>query len=77
MASTLTQDKLKRLKEIFTGFDTNRDGSVCCKEFKAVMIAMGINVSDEEAQELIDSVDKDDNRKLNFEEFLDMVAGFL
>ena len=55
---------------MFKIYDKNDDGFITCNEMKKFMlIYVGENLSDVEANELIEMADKDGDGKLNFEEF--------
>jgi Ca2+-binding EF-hand superfamily protein len=45
------------VRQLFTSFDANKDGFITADEIKLAMLALGRNVSMEEAQNIIRSVD--------------------
>jgi calmodulin len=69
-----TKDQVSQFKEVFALFDTNRDGQISNKEIGFVMRLLGQNPSDSELQDMIDEVDSDNSGKIDFPEFLTLMA---
>ncbi|XP_038066100.1 calmodulin-1-like [Patiria miniata] len=59
----------KRLQTTFNGYDTDKNGFITPDELSAAYVDMGIDMSTEELQSEIKSVDLNADGKLNFEEF--------
>lgn len=53
----LIEDMNIEVRQLFTSFDANKDGFITADEIKLAMLALGRNVSMEEAQNIIRSVD--------------------
>jgi hypothetical protein len=58
----------------FDSFDTNHDGFVVPEELKGVLQNLNMYESMDQVHRLIDEVDKNKNGKVEFSEFLDIVA---
>lgn len=72
--STLTEKKIKELKQAFVLFDKDNDGHIDRAELGTVMRSLGHNPSDDELQDMIHEVDTDGNGKIDFDEFLTMMG---
>ncbi|XP_030495486.2 probable calcium-binding protein CML45 [Cannabis sativa] len=67
--------KWEELREAFGVFDENRDGFIDAKEVKKVLFELGImEPSEAECQAMITTFDKNQDGKINFEEFLEIIA---
>ncbi|XP_033736497.1 calmodulin-alpha-like [Pecten maximus] len=58
-----------QVKSSFRVYDKNGDGYITHSELKFVLQGIGERVSDEEVEDIISRVDKDDDGKINFKEF--------
>jgi calmodulin len=65
----LNDNQLKELRECFELFDSDKSGHISSSEFKNVLQALDIKVSDVELKNLIKSIDKDNSGEIDFEEF--------
>ena len=74
MAANLTEEQIIDCKEAFSLFDKDGDGSITCEELRTVMTSLGQNPTTTELQEMIQEVDSDGNGKIEFPEFLNMMA---
>ena len=74
MAANLTEEQISDCKEAFSLFDKDGDGSITCEELKTVMTSLGENPTTTELEEMIQEVDADGNGKIEFSEFLHMMA---
>lgn len=70
----LTRSQIVEIHANFKRFDRDGDGHIEAKEISAVMTNLGMEKSIEECQYLIDDVDKDQNGKIEFDEFVEMMA---
>mmetsp|Transcript_29366 Transcript_29366/g.50307 ORF Transcript_29366/g.50307 Transcript_29366/m.50307 type:complete len:289 (-) Transcript_29366:212-1078(-) len=70
----LTPAQMVEVHNAFSRFDRNGDGSIEAKEMLVVMREMGVRNKDDEARALIASVDIDGNGRVEFDEFLAMMA---
>ena len=60
--------------EAFKVFDQNGDGYVTRDELKKVMEGLGEKLSEQEVEEMIKEVDIDGDGKINYQEFVVMMA---
>ena len=74
MAADLTEEEVAEFKEAFSLFDKDSDGSITCEELRTVMTSFGHNLTTAELQEMIQEVDSDGNGKIEFSEFITMMA---
>ena len=70
----LTEEQIAEFQEAFELFDKDNDSLITSAELGTVMRALGLTPTDAELKELIATVDKDGNGKLDFAEFLALVA---
>ena len=70
----IDNDLMEELKEAFTLFDTNHNGSIDARELKAAMRALGHEVTKQMCREMFREVDKDPETSLNFDEFCKIMA---
>ncbi|KAK7348914.1 hypothetical protein VNO80_23686 [Phaseolus coccineus] len=66
---------LENLKEAFSIFDIDGNGSITAEELHMVMASLGDECSLDECQKMIAGVDGDGNGMINFEEFKIMMTG--
>mmetsp|Transcript_28431 Transcript_28431/g.40017 ORF Transcript_28431/g.40017 Transcript_28431/m.40017 type:complete len:152 (+) Transcript_28431:71-526(+) len=66
----LTEEEIADLKEAFSMFDINGDGTIELHELKQVMNKLGQHPSDGELIEMINSVDDNGDNEIDFNEFL-------
>ncbi|MCO5567497.1 hypothetical protein L7F22_021190 [Adiantum nelumboides] len=66
--------EIDELKEAFGLFDKDGDGCITTKELGTVMRSLGQNPTKVELQEMINEVDADGKRSINFLEFLNLMA---
>ncbi|KAF9158717.1 hypothetical protein DFQ26_007300 [Actinomortierella ambigua] len=74
MADQLTQEQLAEFKEAFALFDRDGDGTITTRELGTVMRSLGQNPSESDLQDMVNDVDADGNGKIDFPEFLTMMA---
>merc|ERR1712023_312122 len=65
----LDQRQLAKLQTLFTASDFDKSGSVEAKELKVSMKALGMEMTEEETDELFKSMDINHDQKLQFEEY--------
>jgi centrin-1 len=66
----IDEDLLEELKEAFTLFDTNHNGSIDARELKAALRALGhTEITKQQCAEMFREVDKEPSATLNFDEF--------
>ena len=61
------------LKEAFKVFDTDNNGSIDAEELAKVMTALGENLTKQDIEFMIKSVDLDGNAEIDFKEFRKMM----
>lgn len=61
---------IEELRETFEMFDTNKDGTICKEELKSVIEKVDINLTEDQFNELVDTLDRNGDDKIEFEEFV-------
>ncbi|KAI6190951.1 putative calcium-binding protein [Aphelenchoides bicaudatus] len=64
-----TRSELEEYRQLFLMFDTDNSGSISNEELKAAVISIGLQLTDEEVDDLIKEVDEDQNGVIDFSEF--------
>lgn len=72
--SQLTSENIAEYKDAFKLFDKDQDGFITIDELESVMNSLGQFPTKSELKEMIDEVDSDGNGKIDFSEFLTMMA---
>ena len=75
MAEGFSDSQIAELRESFSRFDQNGDGSISREELKIIMKDLGQNLSDRELNRMIEEVDKNNSGTIEFPEFLAMIKG--
>ena len=70
----IDDELMEELKEAFTLFDTNHNGSIDLRELKAAMRALGYDVTKAQCIAMFREADKDPATSLNFDEFVRIMA---
>lgn len=73
-SSGLDKDQIAQLKEIFTSFDRNHDGSLTQLELGSLLRSLGLKPSQDEIDALIQKADTNSNGLIEFSEFAALVA---
>lgn len=73
--SLTDEENRKELKSAFDSFDENGDHYIDLEELKKAMTTLGEPLTNEEADDLLNSVDKNNDGKINYIEFLQMMQG--
>ena len=73
-ADQLTDEQIAELKEAFSLFDKDGDGSITTNELGTVLGLLGQNPTEVELEDLINEVDANGNGTIDFPEFLTMMA---
>ena len=66
MADQLTEEQKAELKEAFSLFDRDGDGTITIKELQVVMRSIGQNPTEEEIMAMINEVDSDNDGEVDF-----------
>lgn len=70
----LNEDLVHELKEAFTLFDTHQVGEIDARELKAIMRAFGVEVNKGDILSIMNSLGKNVNETINFNEFLNVMS---
>eukprot|EP01105_Mastigella_eilhardi_P014311 TRINITY_DN3263_c0_g1_i6.p1 TRINITY_DN3263_c0_g1~~TRINITY_DN3263_c0_g1_i6.p1 ORF type:complete len:1939 (-),score=315.55 TRINITY_DN3263_c0_g1_i6:82-5112(-) len=70
---SLTEEQLAELKEAFSLFDVDGDGTITTKQLGIVMRSLGQNLTDAELGVLTNEIDSDGNGVIDFPEFMRMM----
>ncbi|XP_016970123.1 calmodulin-2/4 [Drosophila rhopaloa] len=62
------------LRESFRVFDKENNGYISTTELKNVFTALGINIGDDELEDIIREYDLDMDNHINYEEFVNMMT---
>lgn len=68
-----TNHQLKFLKEVFYVFDKGHDGDISCAEIKGLLERFGFEHSLKDIDEMIQEKDLDQDGRINFDEFLQLI----
>ena len=69
LATKVNDDDIKDEIVLFNNFDTNNDGYITKKELKKGLLKLK-KKTDQEIDEIMDSIDTDKNGAINFNEFI-------
>ncbi|KAK3772289.1 hypothetical protein RRG08_039106 [Elysia crispata] len=72
----LTQAEAKELKDAFSLFDKDGNGTIDVKELGPVMRALGQNPTQKELQDLMKKADMDASGSLGYEEYVQVINSF-
>lgn len=70
LVNSLNQKEIKLLRDAFFAIDLDHTGHISTEELGKAFKLAGIEISDEEVQNILESADDYDNGKLNYSEFL-------
>ncbi len=71
---SLTPDQIQEIKDAFSLFDKDGDGSITTKEIGTVMKSLGQEPDESELEEMVKEFDADGNGEIDFDEFLEVMA---
>ena len=74
MVDKLTPEQIAEFKYAFSLFDSNGDGVISTKELGTIMRSLGQNPTETELKDMIDEVDQDGSRCIDFPEFLTLMS---
>ena len=71
IASRLDENEINNLKNVFSAFDTGKDGQISFEELeKGLMEIKSSKLSEEELRKIFNSIDVDKNGKIDYTEFI-------
>jgi len=70
----LTMEQQKAFREVFDLFDSNGGGTIDAQELDEALKSADIHLSKEEIADVLNSMDKDGNGEIDFEEFLTLMT---
>ncbi|KAJ2215407.1 hypothetical protein EV179_002191 [Coemansia sp. RSA 487] len=68
------EDQVSKFREAFALFDKDGDNFISAEELGYVMRSLGKNPTESELQDMIAEIDKDNNNKIDFVEFVTLMA---
>mmetsp|Transcript_1932 Transcript_1932/g.2163 ORF Transcript_1932/g.2163 Transcript_1932/m.2163 type:complete len:156 (-) Transcript_1932:104-571(-) len=71
----LTDEEVKEFKEVFDLVDKDHSGNISASEVKELMGLLGMHPTQEEVEAMVAEIDIDGNGEVDFEEFLQVMAG--
>ena len=66
--------QIDELKEAFSYFDKDGDGTITIKEIGLTMRSLGLNPTDAELHDILLALDEDGDGEIDFGEFLTLMA---
>jgi calmodulin len=75
MADQLTEEQINEFKEAFSLFDKDDTGTIATKTLGTVIRSLGQNPTEGELVDLLNEIDPDGKRTIDFPEFLSIMAG--
>ncbi|PWA66880.1 Calcium-binding EF-hand [Artemisia annua] len=75
--STLPEDQLNQLKEIFTRFDLDKDGSLTHLEVAALLRSLGLKPSGDQIHKLFKNMDADGSGTVEFDELVNSMSSHM
>jgi|LauGreDrversion4_2_1035121.scaffolds.fasta_scaffold1255506_2 calmodulin len=69
--ATVNEPLLSNLKEMFDMFDSDGDGKVMSKEIKSLLISLGREPTNQEVEDMVKEIDRDETGTIDYEEFSD------
>merc|ERR1719342_669086 len=73
----LNRDQILELKKAFDSFDCDKKGAICAETTGQILQMMGVKVSSDELQSIMDDIDVDKSGYIEFNEFATLSARFL
>ena len=72
----INMDQVLQLKKAFDAFDSEKKGAISSETTGQILRMMGVKVSSDELQAIMDDVDLDKSGQLEFDEFVILSARF-
>ncbi|KAJ2661596.1 hypothetical protein IWW48_002305 [Coemansia sp. RSA 1200] len=70
----VSEDQVSKFREAFALFDKDGDNFISAEELGSVMRSLGKNPTETELQDMIAEIDRDNNNKIDFIEFVTLMA---
>lgn len=74
MSNNLTEEQIQEFKEAFTLFDKDNNGTISKQELSTVMRSLGLSPSEQEVTDLMNEIDLNGNKSIEFSEFLTLMS---
>ncbi len=72
--SILDEELITQFREAFEMFDTDKDGAITYQELAKIFIQFGINLTQQELQDMINEVDINRNDTIEYNEYMTLIA---
>jgi len=69
------EKEVEEMREVFSLFDKDSDGSISVEEICSVMKSLKTDFKEDQIKQIMGKVDKDGNGEIEFDEFLRMMSG--
>lgn len=73
-SNNLTEEQIQEFKEAFTLFDKDNNGTISKQELSTVMRSLGLSPSEQEVTDLMNEIDVNGNKSIEFSEFLTLMS---
>jgi len=73
----LEEEQVKSLKRTFDQFDKEKQGAISVGTVETILKMMGMHVSSQDLEDIINEIDEDGSGELEFPEFIQLAAKFL
>ena len=73
-SEALTPEQIQAFKEAFDLFDNNGGGTIDSAELKETLDSVGIEIDQEDIEDVMMKLDEDGNGEIDFEEFLNLMT---
>ncbi|XP_041807713.1 plastin-3-like [Chelmon rostratus] len=73
MSGKITKEEMEEMREIFRNIDLDDDGHVCDFELNELLKSAGLSMPGYKVREIIQNLDRNNDNKISFEEFLSIV----
>jgi protein phosphatase len=76
ISTHIKDDNMSSIKNQFSRFDANKDGSVSFEEFAQGLVRLGFLVTEPMARRLFRAFDKDDSKSIEYNEFVRVIGSY-
>lgn len=70
----LSEDDIREFREIFNLVDSDGSGAISCKELEQLVESVGMKLTPQELQEMINDMDKDQSGEIEVDEFVSILC---